>query len=213
MRRLALVLTLAVAVLLTGGWSGSAAAPKATCAKVSRPKPRHPGRLKPPQAGLDPAKRWVLTFRTTCGTFAVLLQPNVSPHVSASLVSLTRKHFFDGTIFHRIVPGFVIQGGDPTQTGTGGPGYTTVDRPKASTRYVKGVVAMGTTELEPPGTAGSQFFVMTGDAALQPDYAVAGRVISGMAVVERIGAFGNPADPYGKPTRIVVISRVTVSTR
>ena len=98
----------------------------------------------------------------------MLLQPKTSPHAAASLVSLARKRFFDNTIFHRIVPGFVIQGGDPTQSGGGGPGYTTVDTPGAGTRYRQGVVAMAKTQTEPRGAAGSQFFVMTADAPTLP---------------------------------------------
>ncbi len=78
-------------------------------------------------------------------------------------------------MFHRIVPGFVIQGGDPTQSGNGGPGYSTVDTPAQDTTYTQGVVAMGKTASEASGTAGSQFFVVTAqDAGLPPDYAVVG---------------------------------------
>jgi cyclophilin family peptidyl-prolyl cis-trans isomerase len=116
-------------------------------------------------------------------------------------------------IFHRVVPGFVIQGGDPTQTGTGGPGYTTVDRPGANTTYLKGVVAMAKAASEPRGAAGSQFFVMTvDDLNLPPDYAVVGRVTSGVPTIEKIGELGDPSDPEGRPTQVVVIERVTVTS-
>jgi cyclophilin family peptidyl-prolyl cis-trans isomerase len=94
--------------------------------------------------------------KTSEGSFTIRLQPAVSPNAVESFEKLARKGFFDGTIFHRIVPGFVIQGGDPTGTGSGGPGYTTVDPPPANTRYTKGTVAMAKTQAEPPGTAGSQ---------------------------------------------------------
>jgi len=184
-----------------------------SCAKVRQPKPHRPGVLKPPTTRLDPSKRWLLTFRTSCGTFVVLLQPKTSPHATASLVALARRGYFDGTVFHRIVPGFVIQGGDPTQTGTGGPGYTTVDTPKATTRYLRGDVAMAKTSIEPRGAAGSQFFVMTADAPLPPDYAVVGRVVAGAGVVQRVGKLGDRADPNGTPTQVVVIDRITVGTR
>src|SRR5262249_29484106 len=158
------------------------------CAQVATPKPRSPAKLTAPAGRLDTAKRWTLTFRTSCGSFAVRLAPGTSPHATASLVALARSGFFDGPIFHRIVPGFVIQGGDPTQSGSGGPGYATVDTPAANTRYVKGVVAMAKTATDPRGAAGSQFFVMTADApSLAPDYAVVGQVVSGLDVVERIG--------------------------
>ena len=99
-----------------------------------------------------------------------------SPKTTASFASLVRKGFFDGLTFHRVVPGFVIQGGDPKGDGTGGPGYTTVDTPRDAA-YTSGVVAMAKTGAEPAGTSGSQFFVVTGDnASLPPDYAVLGKV-------------------------------------
>ena len=166
-----------------------------------------------PSGSIRPGS-WTLTFQTSCGTFVVALQPKTSPRATASLVALARRGFFDGTIFHRIVPGFVIQGGDRRRRARGGPGYTTVDIPSAATtHYVKGIVAMGKTATDPPGAAGSQFFVMTRAApSLAPDYAVVGHVVSGIAVVERIGTFGDPADPNGTPTRIVVVDHVTAAS-
>ena len=92
----------------------------------------------------------------------------ITPATSASLVSLANAGFYDETIFHRIVPGFVIQGGDPTQTGSGGPGYQTVDVPASDAAYTKGVVAMAKTSTEAPGTSGSQFFVVSGDDVALP---------------------------------------------
>ena len=110
-------------------------------------------------------------------------------------------------MFHRIVPGFVIQGGDPTQSGGGGPGYSVVDRPAADARYVRGVVAMAKSPQEPAGTAGSQFFVVTGDdVGLPPDYAVVGEVIEGLDVISAIGELGDPATE--RPLRPVVIESV-----
>ena len=142
-------------------------------------------------------------FATNCGSFTITLDQAQSPATSASLVSLARAGFFDNTVFHRIVPGFVIQGGDPTQSGTGGPGYKTTDTPPAGARYVKGVVAMAKTQAESAGTSGSQFFVVTGaDIGLPPDYAIVGKVTSGLAVVERIGKLGDPATEL--PTQPVV---------
>jgi cyclophilin family peptidyl-prolyl cis-trans isomerase len=158
---------------------------------------------------LDPSQPHTVGVVTNLGAFAFRLDTKDSPCVSASFASLVRKGFFDGTVFHRIVPGFVIQGGDPTGTGTGGPGYSVQDVPPKSAEYTKGVVAMGKTESEPPGTAGSQFFIVTAaDAGLPPDYALLGKVTSGSDVVERIGRLGNPATE--RPTRRVAVLRMTV---
>jgi cyclophilin family peptidyl-prolyl cis-trans isomerase len=147
--------------------------------------------------------------RTSEGSFTIRLDAADSPNTVASFESLARKGFFDGTVFHRIVPGFVIQGGDPTGTGTGGPGYTTVDPPPPDTRYTRGVVAMAKTQDEPAGSAGSQFFVVTGaDAGLPPDYAVLGRVVSGLPVVLKIGRLGDPETE--QPTRKVTVEKITI---
>jgi cyclophilin family peptidyl-prolyl cis-trans isomerase len=117
--------------------------------------------------------------------------------------------YFDDTVFHRIVLGFVIQGGDPTATGAGGPGYTTVDTPARDTKYTSGIVAMAKMETEPRGAAGSQFFVETGDElALAPDYAVIGEVTSGLDAVARIGALGDPATE--QPTTTVVVESLEI---
>src|SRR5919202_1513084 len=146
---------------------------------------------------------------TSEGTFTIALDARDSPCTTASFAALARRGYFEGTDFHRIVPGFVIQGGDPTGTGSGGPGYTTRDEPPADTSYTGGVVAMAKAAAEPSGTAGSQFFVVTGaDARLPPEYALLGRVVRGLAVVERIGRFGDPATE--QPTRRVRIRRVTI---
>jgi len=161
---------------------------------------------------LDPSKTYTVTLKTNQGTFAFDLDVKSSPKTTASFAALVRKGFFDGLTFHRIVPGFVIQGGDPNGDGTGGPGYTTVDPPPAGAKYTKGVVAMAKTQTEPPGTAGSQFFVVTGaDIGLPPDYALLGNVSSGMDVVDRIGRLGDPSDPNGVPTKRVVIEKATLS--
>jgi cyclophilin family peptidyl-prolyl cis-trans isomerase len=150
--------------------------------------------------------------KTREGTFAIRLDAKDSPHTVASFEKLARKGFFDGTIFHRIVPGFVIQGGDPSGSGSGGPGYTTTDPPPADARYTKGVVAMAKTSQQPAGTAGSQFFVVTGaDAGLPPEYALLGKVVSGMDVVEKIGELGDPQTE--RPTKRVVVESISIRGR
>ncbi len=178
------------------------------CEQVDAPAAREPETLDPPTGTLDPTKTYTLVFDTSCGTFTVGLDTRLAPETTASLVSLAEEGFYEDTVFHRIVPGFVIQGGDPSQSGTGGPGYTTTDPPPASARYTKGVVAMAKALNEPAGAAGSQFFVVTAeDAQLDPDYAIVGEVTDGLDVVERIGVLG---DEEQRPTQAVVINEVTV---
>lgn len=150
--------------------------------------------------------------QTSEGTFTIRLDDEDSPNTVGSFEKLARKGFFNGTIFHRIVPGFVIQGGDPTGTGTGGPGYTTVDVPPSGTRYARGIVAMAKTAEQPAGTAGSQFFVVTGaDAGLPAEYAVLGKVVGGLPVVARIGRLGDPQTE--KPTKRVTVRAITIKPR
>ena len=189
----------------------TSATPITECADVEAPAPRDAETREAPSEPLDSSKTYTLTFDTTCGSFTVTLDQKLAPNTAASLVALANDGFFDNTIFHRVVPGFVIQGGDPTQTGGGGPGYSTVDRPPSDAKYTKGTVAMAKSQVEAPGTSGSQFFVVTDDAAakvLTPDYAIVGQVTDGIDTVERIEALGSGDGP---PTKPVVISSVTVT--
>ena len=180
------------------------------CADVEAPDARNPEPATAPSEPLDPSKTYTLTFDTSCGSFTVTLDQKLAPKTAASLVALANDGYFDHTIFHRVVSGFVIQGGDPTQSGSGGPGYSTVDSPPSDAKYTKGVVAMAKSQVEAPGTSGSQFFVVTGeDAGLPPDYAIVGEVTDGMDTVERIDALGIPGGD-GPPTKPVVVSSVTV---
>ena len=178
------------------------------CKTVAAPKAKPDGNAKKPKLKLDNGTPYHLRVNTSCGTFTILLDQAQSPNAAASLVSLARRKFFDGTTFHRIVPDFVIQGGDPTGTGTGGPGYTTRDKPPADASYTKGVVAMAKAGNEPAGAAGSQFYVVTGaDTGLPPDYAIVGKVEDGQNVVDKIGQLGGPDE---KPTQPVVINSIEV---
>jgi peptidyl-prolyl cis-trans isomerase B (cyclophilin B) len=179
--------------------------------RVVDPPPAGDRSAPKPTTGLDPSKTYVVTFVTTCGTFSFKVDQKQSPKNGASFVSLVKRKFFDQTMFHRIVPGFVIQGGDPTQSGQGGPGYTVVDTPPQTAKYPFGTVAMAKTGDAPPGSGGSQFFVMTGNSGLDPSYAIIGKVTSGGAVVRRIGKLGDLNDPNGAPTQVVVITRATVA--
>lgn len=214
------ILVLSLALLLAGcgggddgdGEAGTTTTTTSTssgCESVEAPAKRDAPQFTAPKGTLDPGKTWALTFGTNCGDFTVELDPSLAPEATNSLVFLAREGYFDDTVFHRIVPGFVIQGGDPTQTGTGGPGYATLDVPPGAARYTKGTVAMAKSGLEPAGTAGSQFFVVTADGVNLPaEYAIVGKVSEGMDVVERIGELG---DAQEMPTQPVVISTVSVS--
>jgi peptidyl-prolyl cis-trans isomerase B (cyclophilin B) len=187
--------------------------PSSECRRVATPEPKPNGGEHRPRARLAAGATYDVRLTTNCGSFTIRVDQRRSPATAASFVSLARKGFFDHTTFHRIVPGFVIQGGDPTGTGTGGPGYSTRDAPPHTTVYTKGVVAMAKTGAEPAGTAGSQFYVVTGaDAGLQPDYAVLGKVVKGLAVTDRIDKLGDPSSgESGTPLEPVVISKATVS--
>jgi peptidyl-prolyl cis-trans isomerase B (cyclophilin B) len=185
--------------------SATAAGP---CKSVDPAEPKADGGETAPTLPLDTSKTWELVVATNCGSFTIRLDLEKAPKTAASLVSLAQNGFFDGTTFHRVVPGFVIQGGDPTGTGTGGPGYKTVDVPPAGSAYTEGVVAMAKAGFEAPGTAGSQFFVVTGaDAGLPPEYAIVGTVTEGMETVRAIDALGVGDAPPSQP---VVIEKVTV---
>ena len=166
-----------------------------------------------PSEPLDSSKTYALTFDTSCGSFTVTLDQKLAPNTVASLVALANDGFFDNTIFHRVVPGFVIQGGDPTQTGVGGPGYSTVDKPPSDAKYTKGTVAMAKSQDEAPGTSGSQFFVVTDDAAA--DGAHPGlrdrRRGDGWAGHDRSNRGARRARQDGPPSQPVVISSVTVA--
>lgn len=186
-----------------------AAKAPAGCTSVAEPKPKPDGSLKKPSTKLDPKKTYTASVKTNCGTFAFKLDVKQSPNATSSIAYLADKKFYDGTVFHRIVPDFVIQGGDPTGQGSGGPGYSTVDKPPSNASYKKGIVAMAKTGDEPAGTAGSQFYVVTGaDAGLPPDYAIVGKVTTGLDVVERIGKLGDSSE---QPTFPVVIQSFRVS--
>jgi peptidyl-prolyl cis-trans isomerase B (cyclophilin B) len=184
------------------------------CKQVDQPKPKGPQHLPKPTLKLDPSKKWTATVATNCGSFTIALDVKRAPKTSASFASLAQKHFYDGLIFHRVVPGFVIQGGDPQGDGSGGPGYTVVEAPPSDLQYAHGVVAMAKTGTEPDGASGSQFFVMTADNQLPPQYALLGKVVKGLDVVDAIGELPLQSnDPQGgPPVEPVVIQSVAVKS-
>ena len=184
-------------------------AEKAGCQKVAEPTPGAAEKLAKPKLKLDRRKTYVARVATSCGEFEITLDSKRAPVTGGSFVTLARKGFYDGLIFHRIVAGFVIQGGDPEGSGTGGPGYSVVEAPPRDLSYEQGVVAMAKTGEEAAGTSGSQFFVVTGeDAGLPPDYALLGKVTKGQDVVDRIGVV--EVGPDEKPTKPVVIEKIEI---
>jgi peptidyl-prolyl cis-trans isomerase B (cyclophilin B) len=160
---------------------------------------------------LDINKRYTIEFQTTMGNFTLELDPKLSPCNGDSMLQLARDGFFNGVPFHRIIPGFIIQGGHSPKTPDGGPGYTTVDEPLPETQYKNGDVAMAKAAVEPPGTGGSEFFIVTGaNLGLPPDYAPIGRIVKGSDVVEKIGKLGNVRTE--RPTKRIVIKKTIASS-
>ena len=197
--------------------TGAATAPATTeaetarCRTVDAPDPKQDGGRSAPTEKLEAGKTYRLEVVTSCGSFTITLDPKRAPKTAASLVALAEAGFYDQTVFHRVVPGFVIQGGDPTGTGTGGPGYQTVDPPPQGSRYTKGVVAMAKAGFEEAGTSGSQFFVVTGaDIGLPPEYAIVGEVTDGLETVLAIDRLGVADGPPSKP---VVIERISAEQK
>lgn len=177
----------------------------AGCVMVAQPRPKGPVDLDRPTLKLDPDKTYVVTLHTNCGDIAIRLDAKRAPKTAASFASLVKRGFYDGLTFHRVVAGFVVQGGDPLGNGQGGPGYDVVEKPPADLRYTRGVVAMAKAGVDPAGSSGSQFFIVTAqDAGLPPDYALVGKVVDGgMKTVNKIAA--EPVNAESLPLNPVVI--------
>jgi len=163
---------------------------------------------EPPMV-IDAGKRYVATMDTSHGTMVFALNPLAAPKTVNSFVFLARYHYFDGIVFHRIIPGFVLQGGDPTGTGTGGPGYKFADELPEGGKYQVGSLAMANAG---PDTNGSQFFVISGPdgVRLPPLYSLFGEAVSGLDVVEKVNGVGTRS---GAPKERVVIERVTIEEK
>ena len=223
MLRLPVVLLMIACVLFAacgeddeGSGGPAAATPEPTaapagCEAADAPEPKGEGNLRKPKERLEAGRTYVATVSTNCGDFEITLDPKDAPRTGGSFKSLADEGFYDGTTFHRIVAGFVIQGGDPKGDGTGGPGNSVVEAPPQDLTYSKGVVAMAKTGTEEAGTSGSQFFVVTAeDAQLPPEYALLGRITAGQEVVDKIGVV--ETDPSTEqPVEPVVISSVKVA--
>ncbi|MCC6563738.1 peptidylprolyl isomerase [Candidatus Uhrbacteria bacterium] len=159
-------------------------------------------------------------IKTTLGDIVIQVDPKAGPNAASNFVYLISEKFYDGTIFHRVIPGFMIQGGDPTGTGRGGPGYTfkndaVVGLPTKTITiqgqtltapvYEKGIVAMANAGRD---TNGSQFFIMVGDYPLGPDYSIFGRVIAGQDIADKISM--TQRDPSDRPLTEVKMVSVTI---
>lgn len=146
-------------------------------------KPLDLSQYKTPIMIVDQKKSYTAKMKTSAGEIDIELNVKDTPITANNFVFLSKKNFYDNVIFHRVIKGFMIQGGDPTGTGAGGPGYTIDDEPFKG-EYVKGTVAMARTSA--PNSAGSQFFIMHDDYPLPPQYVIFGKVIKGLDVVDKI---------------------------
>ena len=168
-----------------------------------------------PQLRLNPAYTYTVTLETNCGNIKIALAAKSAPRTAASFAWLVKRGFYNDLTFHRIVPNFVIQGGDPLGNGTGGPGYSVVEAPPAGISYTRGVVAMAKTQSEPAGTSGSQFFIVTAaNAGLPPEYALVGHVVGSEAAIDAIASTPRVAGPEGEestPARPIVIEHATLA--
>ena len=161
----------------------------------------------PPPMCIDPERRYTAEMVTSKGSLVIALDPIGAPRTVNNFVVLARYHYYDGVAFHRIIPGFVVQGGDPDGTGRGGPGYRFEDELPRPGRYEVGSLAMANAG---PDTNGCQFFIISGPAGtrLPPQYSLFGKVVSGLDVVAALDAAGTPG--AGTPKERVVIESVTI---
>ena len=179
--------------------------PEIPAADGSSPKTQHFD--GPPPMVIDPAKRYTAEMVTSKGTLTIALDPIAAPKTVNNFVFLARWHYYDGIVFHRIIPGFMLQGGDPEGSGRGGPGYRFEDELPAPGRYEIGSLAMANAG---PHTNGSQFFIISGadGVSLPPSYSLFGKVVKGGDVVTAIEATGSRS---GKPSEPVTIESVTIT--
>jgi cyclophilin family peptidyl-prolyl cis-trans isomerase len=198
-----------------GGSSGSSLAP--TSAPPASTAPSTPagstgagGCPKSQPPALAASEKRLVTIETAKGKIAITVDGSLAPAAAGNFVALAGCGFYDRVVFHRLVPGFVIQGGDPTGTGSGGPGYEFADEPVVG-EYVRGAVAMANAG---PDTNGSQFFIILDDLTgkLDKNYSLFGHVTSGMEVVDAIAAMPNAGPPNNEATSPVAMDKVTVST-
>ncbi len=190
-------------------------APAATSTTTTSATPSESNTSVPVTTNTNPTKNFMhtVTLETTKGTIVFETYDVDAPKTVENFLALANKSFYNGLIFHRVIPGFMVQGGDPTGTGMGGPGYKFADELNSSTPsykvgYVRGTVAMANSG---PDTNGSQFFIMQADNALPHNYSIFGKVISGLDVVDAIAsAQRNGSD---KPLVDIKMTKVTVKVK
>jgi cyclophilin family peptidyl-prolyl cis-trans isomerase len=165
---------------------------------------------KPPDMKIDTSKTYIATLDTTKGKIVLTLFAKDAPKTVNSFVFLAREKFFDGLIFHRVIPGFMIQGGDPKGTGTGGPGYEFENENRGSTHgFVNGTLGMANAG---PNTNGSQFFICDANTPLPArDYTIFGEIKEGQDVVHAIATTPRNADD--RPNTPMVIKSVTIEEK
>ncbi len=164
----------------------------------------------PEDLGLDPSQPIRARIETSCGDLVVELDPSIAPVTVNSFVFLAQQGYFDGTASHRVIPGFVMQAGDPTATGRGNPGYALPDElPPAGYFYERGVLAMANAG---PNSGGSQFFIMLADAGLPPAYSIFGRLVEGDEVLDVIAGLplGNRGTEVSVPLQTLYVERVVI---
>lgn len=157
---------------------------------------------------IDPSKSYTAVMDTTMGSITIELDPDSAPHTVNNFVVLARYHYYDGIIFHRVINGFMCQGGDPTGTGRGGPGYRFADELPHHGEYEIGSVAMANAG---PNTNGSQFFLISGPSGtgLPPQYSLFGQITDGLDVLEKMQHV--PTDRNDRPETDVVINSITIT--
>ena len=179
------------------------------CRSVPAPPSRAGEQASKSTAQLNPTHSYTVRLVTNCGPILIQLAVKQAPKTSSSFAHLVKLGYYNGLIFHRVVPNFVIQGGDPNGNGSGGPSWTVVEPPPSNLRYVKGVVAMAKSTTAPSGASGSQFFIVTGaNVGLPPIYALVGRVIGSERAVEAIARVPTEGST---PLAPMVIERATLS--
>jgi cyclophilin family peptidyl-prolyl cis-trans isomerase len=183
---------------------------------LSAPQPAAPSAAPPqfpeaPALTIDPGAAYTATITTTCGDVVIALDAAAAPNTVNSFVFLAGEGYFDNTPFHRIIPGFVVQGGDPTGSGTGGPGYTIADE-NLGANFVEGTLAMANAG---PDTNGSQFFIVSDPAGAEqlnasPLYSIFGQVTEGLDIVAALESLGDPAGS-GQPVAPLYVLSVSVT--